>query len=277
MVPLLCAPLTAAVLVLGARARETVRHFARAQLPSLEAQAGVTQLLCALASTFAVNELAQRVGVSRFVVSRWLSGKAAIRLPNLLRFVEATTLRSLDFIALLITPSLLPSVAADYRRLLAARSSAYDAPWSHAVLRVIELESYRQAGPHRAGWIARRIGIDVEEEQRCIALLLETGQIERRRRRYEVVQRGAVETGTDVVRRQALRAFWANTAIQRLSAGEPGVFAYNLFAIAESELERLTELHNEFFAKMRALVAASTPSERIVLFATQIVPLDRTS
>jgi transcriptional regulator with XRE-family HTH domain len=244
---------------------------------ALETAAGTAALLTALAQPFTVNELAQRVGVSRFVVSRWLAGKSAIRLPELLAFVEATTLRVLDFVTIFCDPQQLPSMAAAFRRLSAARSTAYDAPWSHAVLRALELEGYRMLARHQPGWIAARIGISRQEEDRCLALLSTSGQITRRRGRYVVTERTVVDTGVDLEKRRALRAFWSNTAVERLTRGDAGVFGFNVFAIAEADIEKLTALYVEFFGKMRALVDASKPSERVLLFATQIVGLDGAS
>jgi transcriptional regulator with XRE-family HTH domain len=245
-------------------------------LPTLaiETRAGAAAFITALAQPFTVNEVARRVGVSRFVVSRWLAGSSAIRLPELLALVEATTLRVLDFIAIFCDPRDLPSTSSAFQRLSVARSTAYDAPWSHAVLRALELDGYQQLERHRPGWIASRIGISREEEERCLSLLSTSGQIKRQRGRYVVLERKVVDTGVDAERRRALRAFWSNTAVERLKRGDEGVFGFNVFAIAEADIEKLTSLYVDFFGKMRALVDASTPSQRVMLLATQIVGLD---
>ena len=45
-----------------------------------------------------------------------------------------------------------------------ARRAVYELPWSHAVLRVIELEAYRSLKRHRPGFIADWLQIPREEE-----------------------------------------------------------------------------------------------------------------
>ncbi len=262
--------------VTGRSVIEPLKAFAgAAHVGALETPRGAATLLETLAQPFTVQALAKKLGVSRFVLSRWLSGKSAIRLPELLRFVETTTLRLLDFIALFVDPAHLPSLSVAFRRLTAARATAYDVPWSHAILRALELEDYRKLGRHETGWLGRRIGVAQEEEERCIALLVASGQIRRRRGRYVVAEAAVVDTSVDLVKRRALRAFWSSKAVERLSQGDPGLFGYNLFAIAEADIEKLQALYIEFFAKMRALVDASHPSQRVMLLATQLVALDQ--
>ena len=74
------------------------------------------------------------------------------------------------------TPSGLDGeVASGTSVLQAARKAAYDVPWSHAVLRTLELTDYAELDRHRPGWIARRIGISRDEEERCLATLAAQG------------------------------------------------------------------------------------------------------
>ena len=248
-----------------------------AAVSDLETEAGVATLLKTLGNAMSMQELARRTGVSRFVVSRWLSGKTDIRLPDLLRFIEVTTLRLLDFINALVDPELLPSARSAWRKLIGLRKAAYDAPWSHAILRAVELEDYRRAKRLGEGWFAKRLGISVAEERRCIELLLQNGQLERRGRRLCATSEAAVDTGVDRERRLALRTFWSKVAVERLGRGKSGTFAFNLFALSEQDLPRVQALHREFFARMQALVDASAPSERVVLYAAQMLALDASS
>ena len=52
-----------------------------------------------------------------------------------------------------------------------ARAATYDVPWSHAVLRALELADYAALPRHRLGWIAERLGISRKEEVRCLRIL----------------------------------------------------------------------------------------------------------
>ncbi|HEY0465236.1 MAG TPA: DUF4423 domain-containing protein, partial [Polyangiaceae bacterium] len=149
----------------------------------LKSAHGVAAFLDDLRGRTAVVDLARATKRSRFAVARWLKGDAEPRLPDFLRLVECASLRLLDFLACFIEPSTLPSVAKLWRELETARRAAYEMPWSHAVLRVIELPVYRKLRAHEPGFIAQRLRISREEEERCVALLLETGQLKKQGKR----------------------------------------------------------------------------------------------
>ena len=63
-------------------------------------------------------------------------------------------------------------------------------------------------------------------------------------------------------------------ATERLERGAQGVQAFNLFSVAEADIPKVQQLHVEFFERLRDLVGQSEPSERLLLYAAQIVPLD---
>ena len=237
---------------------------------------GVVLLLQHLRGEARINDLARAVGCSRFVMTRWLKGTTQVPLPELLSFIEATTLRLLEFLAELVDPSRLPSVGQRWLLLEASRRAAYEHPWSHAVLRVLETRAYQALERHRRGFIADRIGISVHEEETCLQILLQAGQIRLLRGRFSVAETQTVDTRADPERARQLQTFWLRTALERQEAHQPGVYSYNLFSISEADYQRLHQLYQAFFSDMRRLIALSEPNERVVLFATQLVPLDAT-
>ena len=111
--------------------------------------------------------LLARVGATRLTITRWLRGESEPRLPQLLRFVRATTQRLLDFVAVFADPGSLASTRAAWHDLQAQLRVAYDLPWSHAVLRALELSDYRHLPRHEPGFVARRLGISLEDRDRC--------------------------------------------------------------------------------------------------------------
>jgi DNA-binding phage protein len=231
----------------------------------------VTRFLEDLRGRATIGDVAQRAGRSRFAVARWLKGEAEPRLPDFLRLIEAMSLRVLDFIAALVDPNELPSLSARWQKLEAGRRAAFDLPWSHAVLRVIELESYQRT-PHRPGYIAEQLGIGQEEEKRCVDALLGSGQLDWDGERYRV---GAVLTDTshypEAGRR--LKIWWTRLSLERLERESDGLFSYNLFAVSERDYARLRELHLAYFRELRSIVAASQPAERVVLAHLSLLPL----
>jgi len=268
-----------AALRVGVDLEVGLRDFYRA-LPvavgdaDLTTPAGVAILLNDLRGSSPIGELARRTGRSRFAVSRWLKGEAEPRLPELLLLVETMSLRLLDFLAVFVDPAQLPSVASEWATLQGARESAYSAPWSHAVLRVLELEEYRALQRHVPGFIAHRIGIPEEEETRCLELLARTRQIRKVRRKWVVDEARMVDTRADPERSLQVRLWWTRTAVERIERHAEHTLSYNLFSVSRADYERIKELYRSFFAQMRAIIADSAPNERVVLFSSLMVPLE---
>lgn len=235
---------------------------------------GVAAFLTDLRGKTSVVELARRSGFSRFSIARWLSGAAEPRLPEFLALLEAETFRVLDFLSVFVDPAKLPSVAEAWRAREAAREIAYEVPWSHAVLRALELTDYRALRKHRPGWIARRLGISLREEKRCLGALLAARQVRFEGDRYVLDDTHNVDTRADPARARALKAAWLRVALRRFEGGVPGIFGYNLMAVSRADLDRLRALHFDYFRKMQALVADSAPSECVVLFNTELFALD---
>jgi transcriptional regulator with XRE-family HTH domain len=235
--------------------------------------AGVALMLADLRGSTPIGELAKRAGRSRFAVSRWLKGEAEPRLPELLLMVEACSLRLLDWLTMFVDPSKLPSVAGEWAELGAARESAYSMPWSHAIMRVLELEDYQALPKHEAGFIARRLGIPKEEEQRCLELLARTRQIRKQGKHWVVDRSRVVDTRAAPERSREVKDWWARVALDRIRAGEGLVFSYNLFSVSTADLGRIQEAYRSFYQQMRTIIAESEPNQKVVLFGAQMVEL----
>jgi DNA-binding phage protein len=231
----------------------------------------VARFLADLRGRATIADVAQRAGKSRFAVGRWLKGEAEPRLPDFLRLIEAMSLRVLDFVAAFVDPRELPSLERRWHKLEAGRRAAFELPWSHAVLRVLELERYQREA-HRPGIIARELGISLEEEQRCVDALVSSGQLDWDGTRYRV---GAQLTDTRHYPEagRLLKIWWAKQALERFERDPAGLLSYNLFSVSERDYERLRELHLAYFRELRSIVAASQPAERVVLAHLSLLPL----
>lgn len=239
----------------------------------LKTVAGVAEFLDDLRGQASVVDLARTAERSRFAVARWLKGEAEPRLPDFLRLVESASLRLLDFLACFFELGTLPSVRKAWHELETARRAAYEMPWSHAVLRVIELPEYQALPKHEPGFIAERLRIGPEEAARCVALLLETGQLKKRGKRLVPGAALTVDTRGDAARSREAKAFWTRVALERLESGVDGTFSYNLFSVSRADLERIRELHRAYFRELRRIVAASEPAECIALANVHLVEL----
>jgi transcriptional regulator with XRE-family HTH domain len=237
--------------------------------------ATVARLLDDLRGATAISAISEATGSNRFAVARWLRGHAQPRLPDFLRLLEATSLRLLDFIACLVEPARLPSIADRYRNLEATRRAAYELPWSHAFLRALELSDYQALPSHKPGWLAMRLGLPAEDEARSLQLLSDAGQIELHDGRYRPTHVTVVDTRRDADAARRLRRFFSTAAAERLQTApeHASASAYNLFGVSRVDLDRLRELQRAYFRQMRAIIADSEPVEAVVLANMQLVEL----
>jgi transcriptional regulator with XRE-family HTH domain len=240
----------------------------------LTTAAGVAMMLDDLRGQTSVVELAEATGRSRYAVGRWLKGQTEPRLPDFLRLVEASSLRLLDFLAIFENPARLPPVRRAWERLEAARSVFYHHPWTQLVLLALELEPARTA-TEQPGWIAERISMPLADVTRALALLEDTGQITRSGRRWRVGRVQAIDTRRHPDAGTVLKSYWSGVAMERMAAGEEGLFSYNVFTASDADALRIEQIYRDAYRAMRNIVGHSTPSERVVLVNVQVVGLDR--
>jgi hypothetical protein len=237
----------------------------------------VAAFLRQLRSTTAITSVSRQASINRFTLARWLKATAQPRLPDFLRLIEVLSRRLLDFLATLVDPETLPSVKRRWARVQAARTIAYEYPTSHAVLRALELDEYRQSGFRNAGWLEKRLGMRPREIEDCLTALRRAGQIRRVSGRWQPVDVLRVDTRADPERARSTKLAWLNVAAERLRSKAPGNFGFSLFAISREDLRRLRELHLEYVRAMQALIASSTRNECVGLYCAQLLDLDSSS
>jgi transcriptional regulator with XRE-family HTH domain len=232
---------------------------------------GVAGWLDAMRGELPIAALSERTGCSRFVISRWLSGRTLVRLPDLLLLVEAVTRRGLDFVSVFTDPAKLSSTAEEWSALGASREAALKHPWSQAVLRVLELEQYAKLPRHERGFIAGMLGIPLREEQACLDVLRRSGQIRLEGKHWVVRAERTVDTRLARPAGHDPRGFWLEVAVESYRKKTPGIYSYNVCSLSEADFQRLQQLHRRFFAEMREIVAQSTPNQRVALVTTQLI------
>jgi hypothetical protein len=215
--------------------------------------------------------VARDSGFNRYSVSRWLSGQAEPKLPQFLCLIEVMSRRLLDFLACCADPLTMSSVAASYRRLELLRETAYEVPWSHAVLRALELEQRGRAS--QMAWLMDRLGASRVELVGALGVLEKTGQIAKVRGRYRARRVLSVNTAQDRVRAHGVKVSWTQTALERMRGGAPGNYGYSVFAASKSDLRRLRDVHLEYVRAMQQIIAESAPGECVGLYCAQLLDL----
>lgn len=234
---------------------------------------GVACLLEDLRGHRTVTDLATRVGTSRSAMSRWLSGTTQPRLPDFLATVEAASVRLVDFVTALVPAEEVPSILPLYARMEARRKSAFEAPWTQAFTHALELDDYRALPAHAPGWLAARLGVHPEEEDRCLDFLERSGEI-RWTGTHWVHEPLAVDTRRSPEIGRHLKAHWTEVARERIQAGAPGQFSYNVFTVSAADFERIRALHLDYYRALRTIVAESEPGEHVAVANVQLFQLD---
>lgn len=237
----------------------------------LTTQAGVVTLVRELRGRARIGELADAGGLSRFAISRWLSGKAQPRLPDLLCFVDHAALRLLDFIAIFTNPTKVQHVAEAWHRLQKARQLGYQRPGTHAVLHALETTVY-QADPTTAT-VAGLTGMPEGQVVDDLAQLEVSDQVRWNGQRHVPGAIQSVDFRREPAAAQQVKAYWAQLAADRTRERRSGLFAFNVFAVSREDLRRLVDLQRSYLREMRTIIAQSEPSEVVALSNVQLFSL----
>lgn len=223
------------------------------------------------------SEVARVVGADRTTVSRWLHGQTEPRVPQLLQLVDRLTHRLVELVRLFVEPARLPSLRAVAQELAAQLRIGYEVPWSHALLRALELSTYRSLPAHVPGVLARAIGLTVADEEELLSELRAARLIHKRRGKWQPSRVLTVDTSARPERDRLLKLHWARVGVSRL---EPGpirpdtLYSFNLCAVSHEDLARIRELHLEYYERVRRIVAESKVADRVLLLNQQLIPLD---
>lgn len=261
----------------GIDVRTAVERFAPNEGPTIgdEGDADVAAWLSALRGNTTLKELAERTGESRYAVSRWLTGDTRPRLPEFLALVQALTSRLSDLVAELVDIELVPALLEAHRQRHASRRLAFDEPWVSAVLVVMETADYRALPRHEPGWIARRLEVPLEIEERCLARLVETGLLVQERGRYLTREELTIDARAEPDGMKRLKAHWASLGHSRATKPHDGdLVSYNVIAVSREDLDRIREAHVRYFMEVRSIVANSRP-EVAALVNVQLLTWDQ--
>lgn len=220
-----------------------------------------------------ILRVAARAGYNRYSVARWLDGSSEPRLPDFLRLVDACSRRLVDLVAALEDPARVPSVRERFAQQELARRAAYELPWSHAVLRALELVDLPRGVAAQERFIAERLQLELPTVREALHVLTATTQVARSRAGYRPREVTTIDTSADPERAQTLKLAWTRTALERLGKRAPGQFGYSLFAVSRADLTRLTALHLQYVRAMQELVASSAESECVGLYCAQLFDL----
>lgn len=233
--------------------------------------------LSELTTGWSAVELARELDCNRNTVARWFQGQTEPKVHQVLRLVQLTTQRLLDFIAQFVPLTEIPALARSAEDLRRQRLLAYEMPWAHAVLRALEIQDYRQLSQHEPGFIAARLGLSLEQETAALSALSLAKQIRKSGGLWRPTRVLSVDTSVLRAADVDLKRYWAELGSQRVSAQalEHGaLFSYNVFSISDEGYQQIRRAHLEYYDRLRAIVADHQGPTRVVLANVHLIPLD---
>lgn len=227
-------------------------------------------LIAALVGESKLGEIARKLGVSRFTLSRWLQGTTTPALDDVLHFIQLNQLAVVEFLDDLLGAGQLPELALLHRQKGAERTITYQYPFAAAVLRCLELKSYEALPRHTDEFLAERIGVSPKEVGEVLGLLVECGSVEQVDGKYRTLSK-TMDTRGDFEGTRAIRLYWISRG-ERFLRGlerppERAYFGHNVFSVSREAREKISEEYFRFFQKAREIVQNDfgTPEEVSVL------------
>ncbi|HET7541251.1 MAG TPA: DUF4423 domain-containing protein [Polyangiaceae bacterium] len=250
-------------------------HTAAPPVSDSSGQFALAPWLTAIRGTTPLAHVAARAGCSRFAMGRWLSAAAQPRLPEFFRCVDAITGRLPDLVAALVAIEEVPSLLARYQSMQAAKRLAFDAPWTEAVLRVLEIEDYRRLTAHDDAFVAQRLDIPIEVARDALQRLETAAVIRLENGLWRQARPLSVDTRGAKGQLDAQLRHWSGVSYRRIIARRPrDLFAYNVMSCSHADYERIRELWRRTFREMQSIVAASEPTERVALLNLQLLEFE---
>lgn len=234
------------------------------------------ELLRRLLGDFSVSDAARATGRSRFVISRWLSGKTDPWLEDVLRLLDVNQGILLEVADQWTDVSTVPTLRSRWEEKKKLKDLVYRYPYAMAVLRALELPRFAGRSEFN-GELAKFAGFPVEREREVIGLLEKSGAIAFEngvtRVRPEVLDlRGNFRGGREV------RKYWARKHLEFLEGlhAPPArsLDGYSVFSVSEAAEEKIREAYFEFYAKLRLLVQEdSEVPDRVKVMTFQLIDL----
>jgi transcriptional regulator with XRE-family HTH domain len=233
---------------------------------------GLGRILADLNAGRSLSGLCRRAGISRHAAVRWVRGEASPRLPDLLRYLDAATSRLLDWLSCWVDPLQLPSAAARWQRMEAARQALFENPWAQIVLLAVDLAPFQALDEQTPQWLAERLRLPLPDVQRCLSLMVASGQLSLQAGRYTLASAAPLDAPAARFGTQ-LKALCAHIGLERMRAGDAGLFSYAVFSVSQQDYGEVRAILAEAYQRMRSVAERSAPNERLVVTNLQVFPL----
>lgn len=225
-----------------------------------------------------LTEVARDTGISRFTLMRWQQNKSEPSLAEILQIMHACQFIMLEFVAHLVDISTVPEAWQEYSRRRIRKEIYYQMPVAAAILCCLKLDDYKALPKHEEGFISRKIGISLEDEQVAIDKLLEVGKIVPRDGRYEAINEQLELTDSQAFR--SFSSYWLRRAADFCDTAPNPMpiigYGMDIHPTSKATLKLLKDEYFTFYKRVRALLNQDNgPRDTVYVFQSLCFDLDK--
>ena len=214
-----------------------------------------------------VEAFAKSLGVSRSLVSSWLTGR---RQPSLVQILAMLNLEGClhPFVESLtdsrVFHSLTPAAGLEKKK----RDLQYAYPEVAGVLACLDLKEYMDHPGHKKGFISKVVGISEEQEKKLLRLMMDAGYLRQEPNGKYLIEEFTLDTRGNFQGTVKLRKFWIKKALELLdqveSITEKNRYAHFIFSVSEDADQKIREATYEYISAIKLIVTQDLGAPTLV-------------
>jgi len=124
-----------------------------------------------------ISQFSVKMGLSRFKVTRWLSGQSDFTLDEVLELIERSQNGLFDFVHHLTRGAGIPRFKREFEAKRQYSALLKLQPWCSTVRVCLDMAEYQALPRHKRGFIAAKTGINPDQEDQLIQSLVAAGAL----------------------------------------------------------------------------------------------------
>lgn len=221
------------------------------------------------------KDIAEKIEISRYTLSRWLKGVSAPTLEQMFALMDYATPDFLRFLEFLTDGEILPSVSEEMRLYHAQVKHYFAYPWMSVLLSALETKGYAKDPTDE--YLAQKTKIPLSEIKKAIPDLAESGVIKWNGKKWVCDMHRIAVKSTLQDRLKMFRYVYGTTynSIAYAPGNENIRLAYKIFSLNKKAYPLLLQRFSEFFNDLGKIIDAhQEDADGVYIFSTGIIDFD---
>jgi transcriptional regulator with XRE-family HTH domain len=227
-----------------------------------------------------VSAAATSLGLSRHKLDRWVTNKVPPTLLDMLRIFDAAAAATTDFLVKLCGERATEALRQEMRLALRRKALAAAHPLSAAAELVFVLPEYEAVRRHRRGYLAGRLGISVDQEEKLIQAMVDCELLKFTKGKYELtLGPSSLSTKPPAFADHAtIIKYWLTKAAAKIDAEthdranqRASVMNYRVLAVSQKAYDEIMERFVQFYREIGLIVRDDDESPtQLAVMAQQV-------